>query len=189
MRPLCFSFVIFAAISVSSQVLVEHTYLLRAETTSLDPYTGMTHVCVLVYPNGKYRLEKIFQSLQGGSPESRVYLDQLPDASLKQLQAALEDADFNAMKTPERHGGIIRNMETLMITIPREHTVQNLSFETAAQRKPFEKTMKPLLNWMKETQKRKTSEAKGESSNNCAPPRVVYRTMLPSETSPKPDQQ
>jgi hypothetical protein len=178
MRYLVF-LVILAAQCVIAQDLSQRTFLVRAETTTVDPYSGMMHVCVLVYPDGKYRLEKSFQSNQGaGGSDVRVYMDTLPDASLKQLQSALDDEGLQQITTPDPRGGIIQDMDVLGIAVPREHKLQNLNFETAKERKPYEKSLKPFLNWMKDVQKRKTPVAKQEKSDNCRAPQVLYRTMF-----------
>ena len=139
-------FLVFATTCVFPQPLIERTYLMRTGTTTVDPYSGMTHLCVLVYMDGKYRLERSFQGLDGGKPEVKVYLDQLPNASLKQLQATIDDASFLSIRTPEPREGIIPNMDTLTITVPREHALQSIIFQTAKERKPFEKSLKPLLS-------------------------------------------
>jgi hypothetical protein len=164
-----------AATPSFSQTLVERPFLVRAETTSYDPYSGMTHVCVLVYPDGKYRLEKSYQDLNGNKPGDHVYVDTLPADSVKQLQAAVDDGKFADIKTADPKGGIVQNMDTLMVSVPREHALQNISFMTVNERRPFDKELKPFLNWMKEVQKRKVQPAKNEASNNCSAPQVLYR--------------
>lgn len=175
---------LLVAISSFPQTIVQRSFLIRADTTTMDAYTGMTHVCILVYPDGKYRLKRTFQSTQGGKAEPKVYLDQLPDANLKQLQTTIEDLGFQSTKTTERHGGIIQDMDMLTVTVPREHEMQNISFENAAQRKSYDKTQKPFVNWMKEVQKRKIQPAKEEAPNNCTAPRVLYRTEMRESQMP-----
>lgn len=191
MRTAVFLFVLSPLLALS-QTLVERTFLIRAETTTMDPYSGMTHVCILVHSDGKYRLERSFQGVQGGAPETRVYLDQLPESSLKQMQALLADQNFQQITTSELQGGIIQNMDVLMVSIPREHNIQNLNFETVNQRKPYEKTLKPLLNWMKDLQKRKVPVAKAERSDNCKSPQIIYRSAFKVESdsteTPEPGQ-
>jgi len=158
------------------QVLVERLFVTRAETTTVDPYSGMTHTCLLVYPDGRYRLEKSFQGMGGGSAETKVYQDTLPEADLKAWLAVIDDAQFQAIKTAPPHGGIVQDMDTLYVTVPREHAVQNINFNNAAERKPFDKALKPFLNSLKNIEKRKVPVAKGEASNNCAAPQIIYRS-------------
>jgi len=168
---------LFAAGSATAQTLVERAFVMRTESTSFDSMAGMTHTCVLVYPDGRYRYERSFQGIQGGAPEIKVYIDTLPDADLKALQSILDDSSFQAIKTAPLHGGIVNDMDTLFVTIPREHAVQSISFENAAARKPFDKTLKPFQSLIKNLEKRKVPVAKEEKSNNCETPRIMYRTM------------
>ena len=160
---------------------------MRAETTVFDPYSGMSHVCVLVYPDGHYRLEKSFQSSSGGGgKDERVYLDILPEASLKQLQTALDDTKFQDIKTGDPKGGIVQDMDTLSVTVPREHVLQNISFMNAAERKPYEKELKAFQGWLKEVQKRKVALSKKEPANNCTAPMVTYRMTSAPDAGTQP---
>ena len=180
-------FLLLIATHSSAQTLVERLFIVRTETTTFDAYTGMSHTCVLVYPDGHYRLEKTFQGMQGGDPDTKVYLDTLPDADLKSLEANLDDSKFQEIKTAPAHGGIVKDMDTLYITIPREHVMQNITFNNAADRKPFDKTLKPFLTSLKGVEKRKVPAAKGEKSDNCETPRVMYRSTGMPRSMPDPD--
>lgn len=183
---------LFFAVSAFPQtVVVDRSFVVRAETTTVDTYTGMTHICILVMPDGQYRRERSFQGMSGGTPYSRVYRDKLPDDSLKQLETILADDKFQRIASPPERSGIIQNMDTLIMSVPREHSIQNLYFMTASERRPFDKDLKPFLNWMRDTEKRKVPEAKGENMNNCAAPMVHYRSNLPpleleERPAPKP---
>jgi hypothetical protein len=184
-----FTFLVLAAGFALAQTMVERTFLMRAETTTVDKYTGMTHVCVLVNPDGKYRLEKSFQSNSSGTTVTHVYLDQLPEASLKQLETMLDDSDFQGINAPELHGGIVQDLDQLAVAVPREHAIQSMRFDNATERRPYEKSLKSLLDWIKDVQKRKTPVAKDENSNNCEAPQVIYRTISPhSSDKDVPDQ-
>jgi len=162
---------------------------MRAETTAFDPYFGMTHTCIVVFPDGHYRLERSFQNSSSTRPDDKVYVDVLPEASVKQLQAILDDEKFEQIQTDKPRGGIVQEMDTLSVSIPREHRLQNMSFVNAAERKPYERQLKPLFTWMKDTQKRKVQVAKKEIANNCEVPMVMYRSTSSSqaeiEGSPK----
>jgi hypothetical protein len=171
----------------SAQTLVEKLYLMRADTTTVDSYTGMTRICVVVFPGGRYRMERTFQSNSGGSPETKVFIDTLPADDLKNLEASLDNDDLQKIKTAPARGGIIQDMDMLSLSIPREHTLQNMEFETAAQRKPFDKGLKPFLNSLKALEKRKVAAAKTETPNSCETPRVMYRTTFNSESKPEPN--
>src|SRR5215469_5244425 len=172
-----------------TQTLVERIYLMRADTTTVHPYMGVTHICILLYPDGRYRLEKSFQGMQGDQGETKIYLDTLSDSDMKSIQSVLDDAKFQEIKTGPPRGGIVNNMDTLDVSIPREHSLQSFSFMNAAQRKPFENALKPFLNSLKTIEKRKVPVAKSETPNNCEAPRVMYRTTFSSGAMPsEPDQ-
>lgn len=177
--PLAAVIALTSVLSVSSyaQTLVERVFVLRAETTTMDPYSGMTHICVLVYPNAQYRLERSFQGLQGSGQHTRVFLGEILDSHMKQLSSILEEPNFVGLQTGEPRGGIVQDMDMLTITVPREHALQSLTFVNAAARKPFEKTLKPFQQWMKDLEKRKVQESKSEPANNCKAPQVVYRSI------------
>ena len=120
---------------------------------------------------------RVTKATRATSPETKVYLDTLPDSDFKGLQAVLDDGSFQSVTTPPAHGGIIQDMDTLYVTIPREHVMQNMSFANAAERKPFDKPLKPFVNSLKNLEKRKVPQARSETSNNCEAPRVMYRSM------------
>jgi hypothetical protein len=137
---------------------------------------------MLVYPDGRYRLEKSFQNTSDRSIYGKVYLDTLPEPKINELQANLDDDKLQKINTgPLRSGGIIRDMDPFIVSIPREHEVQNIAFMNDTERRPFDKELKPLQAWLKETQKRKVPVDKNEKTNNCAAPRVMYRGASPAE--------
>ena len=190
-RMKCFVLAIVALLlgQASAQTLVEKLYLMRSDTTTVEQYYGMTRICIVVLPDGHYRMERTYQSAQGGAPETKVFVDTLPPEDLKNLQAALDNDDLLRIKTAPPRGGIIQNMDMLSLSVPREHTLQNIQFETAAERKPYDKALKPFLNSLKAIQKRKVPAAKNEVPNDCEAPRVMYRSVLPAGSTPDVNQQ
>lgn len=206
MRSTCV--LLLSATIVFSQTLVERTYLVRTETDNMDRYAGLTRVCVLVYPDGKYRLERSFQNLQGAKPETRIYLGQLPFTDVMQLQSALDDPNFQAIKTTGTmaatgpstggsadwplqlmtgsHGSMNEDADVLRVVVPRQDQLQDIKFENAKQREPYKKTLTPLLSWMKDIEKRRVPRAKEEAADNCRPPQVLYKRSSTPPTS-KPE--
>jgi hypothetical protein len=127
--------------------------------------------------------------MQGSQGETKVYIDTLPDSDMKSIQSVLDDAKFQEIKTAHPRGGIVNDMDTLDVSMPREHTLQNFSFVNAAERKPFDKALKPFFNSPKAIENRKVRVANSETGNHCKAPRVMYRTNLSSGTMPPdPDQ-
>jgi hypothetical protein len=95
---------------------------------------------------------------------------------MKQLQSILDESKFQTIQTEKPKGGIVQNMDTLFVTIPREHNMQSLAFMNAAERKPYDKDLKAFQNWMKDLQKRKVPATKNEKGDNCSAPQVLYRS-------------
>jgi hypothetical protein len=178
MKPkLAYFIATFLVVTCLAQTLVERTFVMRAETTTMDPYTGTTRTCVLVYLDGKYRMERTFRGMTGSSSDTdtKVYLDTLPEADLKALEAVLDDGKFVAIKTGElSQDKMGKDIDSLLVSVPREHEVQNVAFNNASERKPFEKDLKAFLGFLKNLQKHKAAAAKSEKSNNCEPPKVIY---------------
>jgi hypothetical protein len=149
----------------------------------VDPYSGMTRTCVLVYPDGKYRMERIFRGMSGSTSDSdaKVYIDKLPEADLKALETILDDSNLASIKTGELSQSTMgKDTNTLLVSVPREHEVQNIAFNNEAERKPFQKDLKPFLNFFQSIQKRKAALAKAEKNNNCEPPKVMYGSTAPA---------
>jgi hypothetical protein len=184
MNPkLAYFFGALLVVTCFAQNLVERTFLMRAETTTVDPGTGTTRTCVLVYPDGKYRMERTFRGMTGSSSDinTKVFLDTLPEADVKSLSAVLDDEKLVAIKTGELSlDKMGKDIDTLLVSVPREHAMQNIAFNNAEERKPFEKDLKPLQNFLKNLQKRKVPVAKAEKSNNCEPPAAMYGSAGPA---------
>jgi hypothetical protein len=168
------------------QELVKQEYLVKVETMAFSTFSGATNVCLLVWKDGRYRMERTRQDRGGGKPEIRVLLDTLPEASLKQLQVILEDGQFKAIKKRREEGSaIVQNLETMQVVVPREHEIQEFFFVNAEDRRPYEKSLKPFMNWLKEVQKRKVTAANEEKPNRCAAPMVQYRYKGPPPEMPQ----
>ncbi len=174
------------AVPALGQTLASKTYLMRAENTTADSSSDVLHTCILVYADGKYRVE---HSLQGdtGKPDDKVYLDTLPDEMMKDLLAILADAKFQAVPAVKGGRGVVQDVDSLFVMVPREHNLQSFGFWTTKERKPYQVELKPLQVWMKEVMKRKVPQAKKEAANNCDPPEVIYRTVESEKTTLHPE--
>lgn len=160
------------------QGLVQRTYLVRAETASFDPHYGFTHFCVLVYPDGKYHLEREKVDTDN-KKKYKVYLGQLADITVKELQTTTDDPDFQAIKTPTYHNvWANRDYDYLRVEVPRERRVQDIMFLSVKQRDPYKKTLQSLLSWMKEIEKRKGPAAEEQTANGCSAPLVFYQRSV-----------
>ena len=117
-----------------------------------------------------------------GPTETKVYVGRLSESSLKELEADLDDPGFQRIETSKAKAAIISEIDELMVSVPREHMVQTIAFVSPMQRKPYERSLTPLLTWMaslmKDLQKEKVPIAKGERFDNCHAPEVLYQRSL-----------
>jgi len=187
---LILSIVILLGCSLYGQDLVKRPYLVKVDTSSFDTFSGVTNVCLLVWEDGRYRMERTRQDPTGGKPETQVFLDALPEANLKQLQSVLDDSQFRTIKKSHNESSaIVHDMETMQVVIPREHEIQSFFFVNAEDRRPFEKALKPFMSWLKDVQKRKVKANKDEKPNRCAAPMLQYRYSGPPPEMPQDDPQ
>lgn len=164
-----------------TQTLEKLTYLVKAETSTFDPHYGWSHFCVVVYPGGKFHAEKEKVD-RDNNKKRKVYQGQLPDASIRQLESATRSTDFQAIQTPWKHGGFISDPDVVRAWVPRENSVQFISFETAKQRQPYKKMIEPLLEWIKEVDKAKGAAMEAETPTDCAAPLVLYHRSIPDSS-------
>jgi hypothetical protein len=172
------------------QTLVDRTYVMRVETTVFEVMAGMEHTCMLVYPDGRFRKEKTFQHLNGDNPNTRVYLDKLSDADSKTLETILNDDQFQRITTAPFRSRVVKDLDALFITVPRLNGVQDINFQNAAERRPFSKTLKPIVRFISNLDGRRVAFAKDEAPNGCEAPRIIYRsTTAPASNPSTPDKQ
>jgi hypothetical protein len=136
-------------------------------------------MCVLVYPDGGYRVEKSFQGKGVPKFEVTVYVGTLSDEDMKELHATISNPKFAQIQTaaPADYRGQVsdhitkhEDVNTLAITVPREHSVQKMTFMSASERKPFQPNLAPFVDWMKQLENRKLEPAKSEKPDNCKAP-------------------
>jgi hypothetical protein len=204
----CFALAILAIVigKASAQTLVEKPFIMRYNEVTVDAFSHITGICVIVFPDGRYRMERTFQSSQQGHfddwqlRETKVFTGTLLPDDLKNLQAALDNDDLQRIKTAAfsvelpnlpidyrlSYGRLGSIGPTLSLSIPREHDIQNIEFGSPAQRKPYDKALKPFFNSLKALDKRKIPAAKNEIPHNCEAPR---RSTSRAGSSPEPDPQ
>jgi hypothetical protein len=147
----------------------------RVHRTLINPNTGLHATCVVVHEDGRFRFENSQQDIQlgpAGRPTIKIYVDTLPEPLLKQLREIVDDQALLEIKSPVHNDQILNGVDQISATVPRKNGVQNFTFLDPDSRKPFDKALKPLLEWFrdvqKDIQKRKLQPQKGTVSNRCA---------------------
>jgi hypothetical protein len=177
--------VVSLVIPMLGQTLAGRPYVVRAETiTDNPPYSTLMNTCVLVYPDGQYRMEKSYDVIIGIDPKkTKVYLGTLSDGDLKNLELVLKDDKFVQIKTSLTPFKLSGRMDVLLVTVPRERSVQSLVFRDRFERKPFDKDLKAFSDALENIEKRKLAVAKTEKSNHCGMP-LVRDGMAPAMSAP-----
>jgi hypothetical protein len=168
---------LFIFISMLAQTTVERPFVMRAEIITDDPRSTLEDTCVLVYSDGRYRMEKSFDMIAGMDPrKTKVYLGTLPDNELQDLESVLHDEKFVQIKTTRQRLEISGTVDALVVTVPREDSAQLLVFKNSFERKPFEKDLKAFLNAFENIVNRKVAVAKTEKGNDCEGLKATDRT-------------
>ncbi len=139
-------------------------YLLRMERLRSDQ-----DVCVLVRRDGQYHLERLHPY------GIRVFEGELPNGALGSLENLLtKDRLFQLQQSDIAVPHTTGDMDQLFVSVLRPAHWQNLEFDSAESRKPYEEFLNPLLKWLDDLQKEKAKELTEESGrNNCLPAREV----------------
>ena len=99
---------------------------------------------------------------------TRIYLDSMPEPMVRRLHTIVDDKRFIDIRAPVNNDRIINSVDSISVTVPRQHGTQDFSFLDLDSRKPYDKALKPLLEWFREVQKKKLPPQKGAASNKCA---------------------
>ncbi len=87
---------------------------------------------------------------------------------VQRLRAIVDAKLFMDIKAPVNNDRIIHSVDSISVTIRRKNGTQDFTFLDPDSRKPYDKALKPLLEWFREVQKRKLPPQKGAVSNKCA---------------------
>jgi hypothetical protein len=139
-------------------------YLLRMERLRSDQ-----DVCVLVQRDGQYHLERLHPY------GIRVFEGKLRNGALASLESLLmEDRLLRLQQSDIDVPLITGDLDNLFVSVLRPDHWQNLQFNSAESRKPYEEFLNPLLKWLDALQKEKAKELTEESGrNNCLPPKEI----------------
>lgn len=129
---------------------------------------GSNELCIAVQENGAFHMEKIWVDSTG--PSARVYEDHFTADEIATLRKLLDADDFKQLKTKIAPQFYVRSDESLLINVLRDDKqfkVQQLNYYTAEERKPHKAALKPILDWVKQIEKRKQQESKNVKPSHC----------------------
>lgn len=139
--------------------------------------------CVVVYPSGRYRMEKSSQRYSD-KLKVRAFEDSLNKADLKQLQELLDLPELKASTHQNLPSGkVFREGELTTLAVARDGHIQQLSFASyfgvpgwvsnvSAGTDPEERIVAPLRKWLKaRVETRKVGALQDATVTHCVPQR------------------
>jgi hypothetical protein len=145
----------------------EPALLLRVSEVKVGAMTS-DHRCVLILPGRRYHLERATRQ-RGRDRVRKVYEGELTAVEWQQLADILAAKDLRELAVPRTRGVlVVEDMDLVTITVWRDPGFQNLEFLTKRERAPYERTLKPLLEWWKDFARRGAPESKAPESDYCA---------------------
>lgn len=137
-------------------------------------------VCVLVRRDGQYHLERLHHY------GVRIFEGTLPDRELASLEELLtKDGIFQLQQSDIAQPHSTGAPDKLFVSVLRPAHWQNLEFDSAESRRPYEEFLNPLLKWLDDLQKTKTKEVTEESGrNNCLPSKEIKLQTRSDERTP-----
>lgn len=144
-------------------------FVARVHRTLISANTGLHSVCAIVHEDGTYRLEDLQQDMVPGlsKPNVKIYIDTLPAPAMQRLREIIDNPDFVTIKSPVHQDQIISVVEQIAVAVPRSNGVQDFSFLDPESRKPHDKALKPLVEWLRNVRDRKVQAQKNAVSNKC----------------------
>jgi hypothetical protein len=152
---------------------VPQSYLLLVKVIRGGTDATLEHSCILVKPEGSFRMERSFQRL-GGKPNFKIYEGQFSDAEISQLKAILEDNRLAGVhNTPQSEMMVLNDTDLLSVSIYRVNHYQKFAYLANSSQKPFREIIKPFNIWLKEFRDRKLPEVKSATPNGCYTPEMT----------------
>ncbi len=161
-------------------------YLLRMERLQSDQ-----DLCVLVRDDGQYHVERLRTS------GVRLFEGKLRDGALASLNDLLTKDELLHLQQSDIAASLTtQNRDQIFVSVLRSTHWQNLEFDSAASRKPYEEFLDPLLKWLDDLPKEKAKELTEESGrNNCLPSKEITlqtrsagQMLSPNSQSPERNQ-
>ncbi|MGA8489314.1 MAG: hypothetical protein WB711_02765 [Terriglobales bacterium] len=171
---------LLAAVGSNQQSLPkqdDRSFLIQLGYTKLDlPALNLT-TCMAVFPDGRFHMEKSWQTSTIEVSGSETFEASLSQTSLKTLLAILVADDFKILGRLDEPGAIaISQGQLIWAMVPRPEANQTfflVGLEGSAKQnpRPLPQSVGPLITWIqavtKNVRKEKLSPVKGAKSVNC----------------------
>ncbi len=129
-------------------------------------------VCTLVHEDGNYRVEKVFRA------KTMVATGAMDTARLQELRQIFSDTNLRKVSQEDIHNPLLSDtFDQVQLGIWRDRRWQNLVFASRESRKPYRKSLDPLLKWFHEIQRLGSSPDPVDKPNNCMPDNEVVQSQ------------
>ena len=155
----------------------DRSFLIQLTYTKLDLPALNSTTCMAVFPDGRYHMERSWQSSTIEVSGSQTFEDSLSKNTLTSLLTILSADDFKTIATLDQAGAMaISQGQVVRAIVPRPEATQTfflVSLEGSAKQnpKPLPPSVGPLIKWIKAITKdvrtRKLSPIKGAKPVNC----------------------
>ncbi len=181
-HPSFFLLVVFlsATLLIGQNPAANYPYLLHLETMNFDD-----QVCVLLLRDGQFHLE-----VEKGS-RIRVFEGGLSGAKMQEVQTLINDPVLRQLTEKQivpPKGTIM--LDELHVNVFRGDHWQDLFFVDDSSRRPFERSIAPLVRWLQALPKEPHKEISADmGKNDCQLPKTIVlkkRISVPNATDPNP---
>jgi len=164
--------------------VVPNFYLLRmVEDEMYSPNRQLNRTCVIVYPTGRYHLEKTKQ-ITDGTAKAHIYLDSIEPRRVEDLKQILDVPELRDSQVGDAPLNDVFRVGTLTsLTIPRQDSVQQVRFathlgmphnnpDTRYVKVDSSRLLAPLRKWIKENlEDHKVAPLQDNIPTACVPTR------------------
>ena len=124
-------------------------------------------VCVLVSPNGEYRLERQFPA------KSEIFVGSLSPSELQKLEQLLNADDLRRLTQLQIPSALIADtFDTFAVAVSRSNGIQQLVFSGPDNRK-LHSSVDSLLEWFNGVQKAEHPRIGEQNASHCMPARFM----------------
>lgn len=122
-------------------VTIEHIHIAL-------PAEGAYKACVTVASDGSFEIDQLNAPFNSGAWH---FTGTLTPDQMAALNASINDRSFVALKTPDppSQGMVHREGDVLILSVPRDGSIQRLRFQNVDGANPFPPPVASLLPWLK----------------------------------------
>jgi hypothetical protein len=114
--------------------------------------------CMLVFADRRFHAEKAIRKM-GRDQDRKVYEGELPEGDWNALNGIVDSEEFRKLNVPASAvPPVVQDAHAYSISVARDKTFQNMEFLDNKSRKPYESSLKPLLEWWKSVRSRRLVE-------------------------------